>query len=200
MYFHTGFPGGSDSKESTCNAGDLGSIPGLGRSPGEGNWVLLVNTANHVDKEYWVLKYSCLENPRDRGACWATVHGVEESGTWLSDWHLDVLKRWERRCLVFTWEDDADHLGTHQRPWWWWRGGKTAAPVSCSFLPTRFSGQVLGPCSPQASPGQKARLLSHRWGTEATTSGVILLGIWLGIRIRSKVTMKSYPAWHEFLK
>ena len=148
MYFHVGFPGGSDSKESTCDAGDLGSIPGLGRSPREGNWVLLlVNMANHVEKEYWVLQYSCLENPRDRGDCWATVHRVEESGTWLGDWHLDVLKRWERQCLVFTAEDDADHLGTHQRPWWWWRGRKTAAPVSYSFLQTRFGGQVLGPCS-----------------------------------------------------
>ena len=48
------FPGGSDGKESACNVGDLGSIPGLGRSPGEGN-------GNP-------LQYSCLENPTDRGA------------------------------------------------------------------------------------------------------------------------------------
>ena len=59
-----GFPGGSDSRESACNAGDLGSIPGLGRSPGEGN-------GNP-------LQYSCLENSIDRGAWWATVHGVTE--------------------------------------------------------------------------------------------------------------------------
>ena len=57
-----GLPGGSDSKESAYNAGDLDSIPGLGRSPGEGN-------GNP-------LQYSCLENPMDRGAWWATVHGV----------------------------------------------------------------------------------------------------------------------------
>ena len=55
-----GFPGGSDSKESACNVGDLGSIPGLGRSPGEGN-------SNP-------LQYSCLGNPMDRGAWWATDH------------------------------------------------------------------------------------------------------------------------------
>ena len=56
-----GFPGGSDSKESAYNAGDLGSIPGSGRSPGEGNG--------------YPLQYSCLENPMDR--VWqATVHGV----------------------------------------------------------------------------------------------------------------------------
>ena len=52
-----GFPGGSDGKESACNAGDLGSTPGLERSPGEGNG----NT----------LLYSCLENSMDRGAWWA---------------------------------------------------------------------------------------------------------------------------------
>ena len=60
-----GAPGGSDSQESTCNVGDLGSIPGLGRSPGEG----------HGNP----LQYSCLENPMDRGAWSATVHGVGES-------------------------------------------------------------------------------------------------------------------------
>ena len=60
-----GFPGGSDVQVSACNAGDLGSIPRLGRSPGEGNG----NT----------LQYSCLENPMDRGAWWATVHGVAKS-------------------------------------------------------------------------------------------------------------------------
>ena len=66
-----GFLGGSESKESTCNAGDLGSIPGLGRSPGEG----------HGNP----LQYSCLENHMDRGAWWATVHGVTKSQTRLSD-------------------------------------------------------------------------------------------------------------------
>ena len=53
-----GFPGGSYGKESTCNAGDLGSIPGLGRSPGEGNG--------------YPLQYSCLENPMDIGVWWVT--------------------------------------------------------------------------------------------------------------------------------
>ena len=62
-----GFPGGSDDKESTCNARDLGSIPGLGRSPGEGNG--------------YPLRYSCLENSMDRGAWWSTVHGVAKSQT-----------------------------------------------------------------------------------------------------------------------
>ena len=55
-------PGGSDGKVSAHNAGDLGSIPGLGRCPGAGN-------GNP-------LQYCCLENPMDRGAWWATVHGI----------------------------------------------------------------------------------------------------------------------------
>ena len=62
-----GFPGGSDGKESACNAGELGSIPGLGRSPGEGNG--------------YPLQHSCLENSMDRGAWQATDHGIAESDT-----------------------------------------------------------------------------------------------------------------------
>ena len=66
-----GFLGGSNGKESACNAGDPGSIPGSGRSPGEEN-------GNP-------LQYSCLGNPMDRGTWWATVHGVTTSWTPLSD-------------------------------------------------------------------------------------------------------------------
>ena len=66
-----GFPGGSEVKASACNAGDLGSIPGLGRSPG----------GRHGNP----LQYSCLENPLDGGAWWATVHGVAKNRTRLSD-------------------------------------------------------------------------------------------------------------------
>ena len=64
-----GFPGGSEVKVSACNAGDLSSIPGSGRSPGEGN-------GNP-------LQYSRLENPMDGGAWRATVHGVAKSQTQL---------------------------------------------------------------------------------------------------------------------
>ena len=66
-----GFSDGSDSKESASNAGNLGLIPGSGRSPGEENG----NTP----------QYSCLGNPMDRGGWWATVHGVAKSQTGLSD-------------------------------------------------------------------------------------------------------------------
>ena len=68
---YVGFSGGSDGKKSTYNAGDLGLIPGSGRSSGEGS-------GNP-------LQYSCLENPMDRGAWWAVVHGVTKSQTQLSN-------------------------------------------------------------------------------------------------------------------
>ena len=66
-----GFPGGSDGKESAYSAGGLGSIPGSGRSPGEGNG--------------YPLQCSCLENPMDRGAWQATVHGGHKEWTQLSN-------------------------------------------------------------------------------------------------------------------
>ena len=69
-----GFPGGSVGKASACNVGDLGSIPGSGRSPGEGN-------GNP-------LQYSCRENSMDRGVWWATVHGIAKSRTRLSNFTL----------------------------------------------------------------------------------------------------------------
>ena len=72
-----GFPGGSEVKASASNAGDLGSIPGSGRSPGEGNGNPLL--------------YSCLENPMDGEAWQATVHGVAKSQTRLSDFTFTLL-------------------------------------------------------------------------------------------------------------
>ena len=65
-----GFPGGWDGKEFACSAGDLGSILGSERFPGERN-------GNP-------LQYSCLENSMNRGAWWATVHGVTKSGAQLT--------------------------------------------------------------------------------------------------------------------
>ena len=65
-----GFSGGSMVKNSLANVGDMGLIPGWGRSPGEGN-------GNP-------LQYSCLENPMNRAVWWATVHRVAKNQTWLS--------------------------------------------------------------------------------------------------------------------
>ena len=80
------FPGGSDGKASVCNAGDPGSIPGLGRSLGEGNGT--------------PLQYSCWENPMDGGAWWATVHGVAKSWTRLSNFTFTFMGKIIRQCQL----------------------------------------------------------------------------------------------------
>ena len=72
-----GLPRWLNGKESSCSAGDMGSVSGLRRSPGEGN-------SNP-------LQYSCLGNPMDIGAWWATVHGVAKSQTQLSGFHFTLL-------------------------------------------------------------------------------------------------------------
>ena len=89
-------PCGSAGKESACNVGDLGSIPGLGRSPGEGKGYPLQYSGlkNSMDCTVYMgrssggrhgnpLQYSCLENSKDRGAWQATVHGAVNSWTQL---------------------------------------------------------------------------------------------------------------------
>ena len=72
--------GGSDGKESACSVGNLGSVPGSGRSPGEGNGS--------------TLQYSCLENPKDKGGWRATECGVGKSRTHVSSWdfHFQLCK------------------------------------------------------------------------------------------------------------
>ena len=90
-----GFPGGSAGKESACNAGDHGSIPGLRRSPGEGNG--------------YPLQYAGLENPMGGGAWWAAVHGVAKSQTRLSDFtftfHFNTLeKEMATHSSILAWE------------------------------------------------------------------------------------------------
>ena len=73
------YTGGSNGKESACNAGDLGPIPGAGRSTGEGN-------GNP-------LQYPCLENSMDRGSGWATAHRVTKSQTQLSNFHFHIHQK-----------------------------------------------------------------------------------------------------------
>ena len=84
-----GFPGGSDVKESSCNAGDLGSIPGSGRSNREGNG--------------YPLQYSCLENSKDSRIWWFTVygvtvvHGLQPIGAvWITSWNQDCHEKYEQ--------------------------------------------------------------------------------------------------------
>ena len=99
---HTiGFPGGSDGKASACNSGDPDSIPGLGRSPGEGN-------GNP-------LQYPCLVNPMDRGAWQATVHGVAKSGIRLSDFTLYIKEEINQEGLYDTGNSTQDSVMTSMR-------------------------------------------------------------------------------------
>ena len=86
------FLGGSDGKDLTCNAIDLGSVPGSGGSPGEEN-------GNP-------LQYSCLGNLTDRGAWWATVPGVTKSRTQLSDQHFCS-------CMIFLTSLNCLFLAAH---------------------------------------------------------------------------------------
>ena len=100
-----GFPSGAEVKASACNVGDLGSIPGSGRSPGEGN-------GNP-------LQYSCLKNPVDRGAWWATVHGSQRVGhDWATSLHFHyaddtMLKAesWEDLSLLMKVKEENEKAG-----------------------------------------------------------------------------------------
>ena len=95
------FPGGSDGKASAYNVGDPGSVPGLGRSPGEGN-------GNP-------LQYSCLENSMDREAWWATVHGSQLDTTEQLSVHtcMCVLKH---QHLSLPKEMQADSFSYQESP------------------------------------------------------------------------------------
>ena len=103
-YFTRGFPGGSEGKASAWNAGGQGSVPWSERSPGEGNGNLL--------------QYSCLENPMDRGAWWATVHGVAKSQTWLSNYTSPhSTSMWDKCNCVVVWAFfDIAFLGIGMKP------------------------------------------------------------------------------------
>ena len=88
--------GGSDGKESACNAGDLGLIPGSGRFPEGGN-----------DSP---LQYSGLENPMDRGAGWATVHGVVKSPTKQLSLCFLIITMLQNSSVQWIFCDDGDVL------------------------------------------------------------------------------------------
>ena len=82
-----GFPGGSVGKEFACNEGELGLIPRSRRSPGEGNG--------------YCLHYSCLENSRDRGAWWTTIHEVTENRTWLNNINILETSTINNCCFIY---------------------------------------------------------------------------------------------------
>ena len=127
------FYGSQGGQESACQAGDSGLIPGLGRSPGGGD--------GHP------LQCSCLENPMDRGAWWAPVHGVAKSWTRLSDW-------------------------TATAAWFPHSGGRMSALVSRFVLPSPVCW-----CNKTLQPGLNNRTLfpvvleSEAWDLESAWRG-----------------------------
>ena len=126
--------GGSEVKASACNAGDLGSIPGSRRSPGEGN-------GNP-------LQYSCLENPMDGRVWWATVHGVAKSRTRLSDFTFTFLNpfyRWNTSAPE-SWRDLPKNMA---RKWWQLeplRVCETQEFVLCPTTPVCIWGKLIPDC------------------------------------------------------
>ena len=99
------FPCGSAGKESACSAGDLGSIPGLGRSPGEGNC--------------YSLQYSGLENSMD-----CIVYGIAKSRTWLSDFHFQPS----------LWSNSHIHTWLLEKPYLWLYGPLLAKQCLCFLI------------------------------------------------------------------
>ena len=99
IYEFWGFRCSSDGKESTCSAGDLGLIPGSGRSPGEGKG--------------YPLQYSCLENPMDRWAWWSRVHVVAELDTteWLLGRRFKILNMACEALLTLSASPLSSHSG-----------------------------------------------------------------------------------------
>ncbi|CAI9154609.1 unnamed protein product [Rangifer tarandus platyrhynchus] len=98
-----GLPGGTDGKESACNVGDPGSIPGSGRFPREGNG--------------YPLQYSCLENSTERGAWWATIHVIAESDmTKHTKWQLAFLPGHISRLKDKEWDSKAHLTGLPKCP------------------------------------------------------------------------------------
>ena len=128
-YIFEGFPHSSVSKESACNAADSGSIPGLGRFPGEGS-------GNP-------LPYSCLENPMDRGAWWATVHGIKRV---RHDWATKPPPTTTCECCQFYLRNTLARLPTlpFALPFTCWLG--FASPQASLPEPLSLSMQLRPSC------------------------------------------------------
>ena len=139
-----GFPHSSVSEESACNVGDPGSIPGLGRFPGEGN-------SNP-------LQYSCLETSMDRGAWWATVHGVTRVGhNLLTKSHKVLQEKKKNICHSIVQQEKInqedlkrlsenkgiDMLMCRQRKQFKQRNGKFANFFYSFILPVLITGLML---------------------------------------------------------
>ena len=168
MIINYGFPGGSDGKESACSIGDSGSIPGLGRSPGEGN--------GSPPQD------SCLENSMDRGAWRATIHGAAKSPTWLDGW----VSLSAATCLVLCAQNSLLLRTGTSRCSTWPRGPETSLSetnlesFSLQIWQTLHRAVILSnwfwPCI-FLHPNLQARLLLSLPHT--LTGNVLMLGHWV---------------------
>ena len=138
-----GFPGGSEVKASAPNAGGLGSIPGSRRSPGERN-------GNPF-------QYSCLENPMDGGAWWATVHGVAKSRTRLSDFALPYL------FIIGDWNAKVGSQETSGVTGKFGLGIRNEAGQRLIVLPTEHSGHSKHPLP--TTQEKTLHMDNTRWAT-----------------------------------
>ena len=138
-------------KKSACSVGDQGSIPGLGRSPGQGNGSPLQD--------------SCLGNPMDEGAWWTIVHGVEKSRTWLSNWHIplnpktNILRREEKGRRH---RDTVEKVMLRQKKLEW-----------CNHNPRKAKGHV---DPPETRRGRKNPLQSLR--KECVPKDTLITDFW----------------------
>ena len=139
-----GFPGGLEGKASACNAGDRGSIPGSGRSPGEGN-------GNP-------LQYSCLENPMDGRASQATVHGVTKSQTRLSD----------DTCIDTGGASGTESACPGRRP------KRCGFYPSVGKIPWRRAWQPTPVFLPGESHGQRSLAIYSPWGHKESDTTVVI--------------------------
>ena len=140
LCFLCGFPGGSVVKESACNTGDPGSIPGLGRSSGGG----------HGNP----LQYSCLENPMDRGTWWATVHDGHKESDMTGQLTLSYVTRGQGRSRLLTpclppgfwvsWPTPSSqaYTGVFFLSWYW-REGLVGACRESAFLVPEINLSVI---------------------------------------------------------
>ena len=156
-----GFPGGSDGEDSACSGGDLGSISGSGRSPGEGN-------GNP-------LHYSCLENPMDRGTWWVTVHQVAKSHTLLNDIHTHTHSTIGTSPTLPSLCESHKNF-KHQKA----KSVPTRAAKrgvhSGSIPPREWSSQVPGCRCRGASPGACASITTHARSVRKRLKALFLMG------------------------
>ena len=147
-----GFPSGSDGKASVCNAGDPGSIPGLGRSLGEGNGS--------------PLQYSCLGNPIDIGALWATVHGAQNRHSFAVQGTLkSLLQHHNFKASIL----QRSHFFMDQHSHLYMTTGKTIALTIWTFVNkvTSLLFNMLSRLIIAFLPRNKCLLISWQWSSSA---------------------------------